>query len=222
MSSQPSLVSPRRLTGGVRRGLVVAALGVALAVVTVPVFSGPTAAQEHPCPTPNSDVDNDRLSCADEMLFGTDPGHADTDGDGYSDWYELFALGTNPLDFGDPGGVIVTPVVPPVVTPAPPGTGDRTGPALVITAPRAAKVKQAVTIQASAADPSGIARVTLFRCQPGCKQVAQDVAAPYRFVRTHPKPGRVTYKVRAYDTAGNVTEAVKTIKIKPAQKPKQK
>jgi hypothetical protein len=71
------------------------------------------------------------------------------------------------------------------------------------------------TIRANAADPSGIARVDLFRCQPGCRKVAQDATAPYTFRRRHNEPGRVRYKVRAIDNLGNVTERFKTINIRP-------
>jgi hypothetical protein len=60
-----------------------------------------------------------------------------------------------------------------------------------------------------------MARVELYLCTPRCRKVAQDAGAPYRFTRRHTAPGRVKYKVRAVDRKGNITEKVKSIRIKP-------
>jgi hypothetical protein len=97
-----------------------------------------------------------------------------------------------------------------------PNACDLAGPSLSVGGPGAARVRQRVTIRASAADPSGVARVELYVCRPGCRKVAQDAAAPYRFVRRHSTSGRVKYEVRAFDNAGNVTKKVKTINVRPA------
>lgn len=90
------------------------------------------------------------------------------------------------------------------------------GPSVSITGPGAVKAKQRFTLGVKAADGSGIDRVVLYRCQPGCKVVAQDAAAPFRFVRRHPAPGRVRYKVRVYNLAGYFSEKFKTVQTKPA------
>ena len=45
----------------------------------------------------DADADNDRLSDAFELIWGTNPSNPDTDGDGFSDGDE-FAFGSNPLD----------------------------------------------------------------------------------------------------------------------------
>jgi hypothetical protein len=60
--------------------------------------------------------------------------------------------------------------------------------------------------------------VVLYECKPNCKVVAQDAAAPYKFVRKQKSPGRVTYKVRAYDLVGNFAEKSKVINVKPKKK----
>lgn len=43
------------------------------------------------------DSDNDKLIDAEETLYGTDPDNSDTDGDGYSDYDEIYILNTDPL-----------------------------------------------------------------------------------------------------------------------------
>jgi hypothetical protein len=43
------------------------------------------------------DADQDGLYDAEEIAGGTNPGNADTDGDGFSDWVELYETFTNPL-----------------------------------------------------------------------------------------------------------------------------
>ncbi|MBD3191021.1 MAG: hypothetical protein GF308_10275 [Candidatus Heimdallarchaeota archaeon] len=44
------------------------------------------------------DSDNDGLTDEEEEYFGTDPNLWDTDGDGLSDWYEVYALHTDPIN----------------------------------------------------------------------------------------------------------------------------
>jgi hypothetical protein len=45
----------------------------------------------------DGDFDHDGLSNRTEFLLGTSPGNPDTDGDGETDFAEVFSLGTNPL-----------------------------------------------------------------------------------------------------------------------------
>ncbi|MEI7910010.1 MAG: PA14 domain-containing protein [Verrucomicrobiota bacterium] len=45
----------------------------------------------------DGDFDHDGISNRDEFMLGTNPASADTDGDGASDYDEVFNLGTNPL-----------------------------------------------------------------------------------------------------------------------------
>ncbi|MBW3017015.1 hypothetical protein KY316_01475, partial [Candidatus Woesearchaeota archaeon] len=47
------------------------------------------------------DFDNDGLTNLQEYRYGTDPTNPDTDGDGYSDYDEIFVYDTNPLDPDD-------------------------------------------------------------------------------------------------------------------------
>lgn len=51
----------------------------------------------------NSDKDNDGLTKAEELQFGTDPNNADSDGDGLNDGQEVKKYSTNPLK-GDTDG----------------------------------------------------------------------------------------------------------------------
>ena len=95
------------------------------------------------------------------------------------------------------------------------GGGDKIPPTVSMSAPGTARVGQRISIRVSASDRSGIARVVLYQCQPGCRKVAQDATAPYRFVRGHNQPGRVRYKVRVWDLAGNVSEKTKIINVRP-------
>src|SRR5690606_10750477 len=78
-----------------------------------------------------------------------------------------------------------------------------------------ARVRKPVPIRVVANDPSGVARVILYRCTKRCRVVRQDAVAPFLFVRKTKRPGRVRYKVRVYDNVGNYTEAFKVITIKP-------
>jgi hypothetical protein len=56
---------------------------------------------EH-CPgAPTSDLDLDKLVCADEYFFGTDPNNSDSDFDGESDESEAVRHGLDPLNAGD-------------------------------------------------------------------------------------------------------------------------
>ncbi len=43
------------------------------------------------------DADGDGLNHDDELLYGTSPTNADTDGDGLSDWAEIYTYKTNPI-----------------------------------------------------------------------------------------------------------------------------
>jgi hypothetical protein len=100
-------------------------------------------------------------------------------------------------------------------------SSDRKGPSVTVKGPAKARVGQALPLLVTARDPSGIARVVLYRCQPACKVVSQDAAAPYKFVRKHQAPGRVKYEVRVYDKEGNVTVKTRVITV-TATKPKQR
>ena len=82
---------------------------------------------------------------------------------------------------------------------------DNTRPALAITsAPKSgARVKGTVTINASAADRNGIARVELLI---NGKIAARDVTAGYSFaINTNKYGKKFRVQLRAYDRAGNVT-----------------
>lgn len=56
---------------------------------------------------PDGDFDNDGLTNAEELLFGTDPRNPDTDGDGLSDFDEIYKYKTNPLKSDSDGDDIV-------------------------------------------------------------------------------------------------------------------
>jgi hypothetical protein len=58
----------------------------------------PTAAATTTVDPATTDIDADGLTGADEELRGTDPGNADSDGDGLNDGFEVFESGTNPTN----------------------------------------------------------------------------------------------------------------------------
>jgi subtilisin family serine protease len=98
------------------------------------------------------------------------------------------------------------------------GNADNKGPSVSVKGSSQVKVGQAVPLRVTAIDPSGVAKVVLYQCTPRCKVVAQDAAAPYKFVRKHQATGKIKYKVRAYDKAGNFTDKVKVITVKPKKR----
>lgn len=102
------------------------------------------------------------------------------------------------------------------------GAADSAGPSVRFRVRSRARVRKAVPMRINASDPSGVARVVLYRCTRGCRVVRQDAVAPFRFVRRHKTPGRVRYKVRVYDNVGNYTEKNVTVKINPKQAKKGK
>ncbi len=75
-----------------------ACTGSDVAVVTSP----------HGPPVPG-DADGDNISDTDEASFGTDPGNADTDGDGLMDGIETGLLGSDPLDPDSPDVASIDP-----------------------------------------------------------------------------------------------------------------
>ena len=54
----------------------------------------------------DGDYDNDGLSNYLEKLLGTDPNNPDTDGDGLTDWDEIYIYETDPLKYDTDGDEI--------------------------------------------------------------------------------------------------------------------
>ena len=91
-------------------------------------------------------------------------------------------------------------------------TTDGDSPALIITAPSTDSVSGAVPFSASAADPSGIARVKFFVDDV---LLADDLTTPYATVwNTTPAiQGPHELKVEATDGVGNTTSLTKVVVV---------
>lgn len=77
----------------------------------------------------DDDIDGDGLGNDEELLYGTDPYHPDSDGDGLSDYDEILVVGTDPLDpdtdgDGIPDGSDPAPLEAPAGDIAPRGASD--------------------------------------------------------------------------------------------------
>jgi len=113
-------------------------------------------------------------------------------------------------------GIILRSVAPaptpaPTPTPTPTPTPDTTAPSLTVTSPTTGStVKGRFTIQATAGDASGIAKVTFVI---DGRLVSTDTTAPYGYTATA-KKGWHTIVVTAYDQAGNATSVTLAVRVR--------
>lgn len=90
---------------------------------------------------------------------------------------------------------------------------DTTKPNLTVNGPAAgATVSGSVTVSAEAVDSSGIARLEFLIDD---SRAANDAVAPYTFTwnTAQSTNGQHTYKVRAYDSTGNMSEVSRTVTV---------
>ncbi|GAA2620847.1 S8 family serine peptidase [Paractinoplanes durhamensis] len=89
-----------------------------------------------------------------------------------------------------------------------PADGDTTGPAVAFGA-LAATVRGLVTVGAAAVDQHGVTHLEMYAAG---RLIAVDRAAPYSFTWQSPLSGLIALELRAYDRAGNMTTARRTVR----------